>query len=507
MALDPVTIGRFRVLGTLGQGAMGVVYLAEDPLLKRGVALKVVQGAALFRADGLRRFQREAEISARLNHPNIVTVFDVGDEPDVGPFIAMEYVEGVSLAERLKTGPLTPEDAVAVLAQLRSALESAHRADIIHRDVKPENILLTHEGRLKLMDFGIARDEDPSVTATSTASYLGTPAFAAPEMLAGKKANPATDRWAFAVTAFECILGAAPFQGETISATLFLIAHDQPRFPTGMAPALRAVFERAFDKEPDHRHSDFGSFMWELVEALPLEGDDKARAHLQLESGASPTGSFPGLSALSSALPVIESVDESASRHRNIWIGGAAVMALGLGIWGWLSRTPRILTILSNPSGALVMADGAPLGETPLRNLRIGAGVRLLHLEKAGFLPLDHELAPGTQKLELQLKAAPYRVRVISEPAGASVFLDGNLRGETPVETLEIPGDGTHILKVERRGLVPWITQTQRDRALPNPILLQPLPHRKTQVPATKIEEEGKAKKFFKNLFKRKKSE
>ncbi|MBL0209880.1 MAG: serine/threonine protein kinase [Holophagaceae bacterium] len=493
MSLDPTTIGRYRVLGTLGEGAMGVVYLAEDPRLKRGVAIKVVQGAALSRRDGLRRFQREAEISARLNHPNIVTVFDVGDEPGIGPFIAMERVEGESLRERLQRGPLAPEEAIPILGQLRSALEAAHRADIVHRDVKPDNLIITPDGRLKLMDFGIARDDDPSVTATAV--YLGTPAYAAPELLAGQRASAATDRWAFAVTAFECIVGAAPFAGDTISATLFLIAHEAPRYPEGMAPGLKSVFQRAFDKEPLNRHPDLAAFMADLVEALPVDEETRTRARLQ---PAAPMAS----SQL--PLPVIEAEEDRLARRRWVGLGAAAAVLLVAGAWAWLARAPRIISVESDPPGALVLVDGKAYGETPLRNLRIAAGTRRLRLEKKGHVALDHELGPAEKALVLKLEAAPYHVRVRTEPPGAQVFLDGHLKGQTPLENLEIPGGGTHALKVEKTGFVPWTAQLRSDVPLPDPIRLQK-PSAARTTPKGKAEEPGKVKKFFSNLFKRKK--
>ena len=472
-----------------------MVYLAEDPLLKRGVAIKVVQGAALSRRDGLRRFQREAEISARLNHPNIVTVFDVGDEPGIGPFIAMEHVEGESLRDRLQRGPLPPDEAISILGQLRSALETAHRAEIVHRDVKPENLLITREGRLKLMDFGIARDEDPSYTAT--AAYLGTPAYAAPELLAGQRASAATDRWAFSVTAFECIVGAAPFPGETISATLFLIAHEAPRYPTGMAPELRAVFQRAFEKDPLNRHPDLATFMAEVVEALPMDMESKAKARMQM--GTPITSSQMAL-----PLPPIEAEEDRTARHRWIWAGAITTALLAAGGWIWLARAPRILSVESEPTGALVLADGKPLGETPLRNLRIGSGAQSLQLEKKGYLPLIHPLGPEENELKLKLKAAPFHVQVRSEPAGAKVFLDGNPKGETPLESVEVPGEGIHFLRVEKPGHAAWIAQLQADRPLPDPIRLQKVSAIKT-APKAKPEEPGKVKKFFSNLFKRKK--
>lgn len=495
MSLDPTTIGRYRVLGTLGEGAMGVVYLAEDPLLKRGVAIKVVQGGALSRGAALRRFQREAEISARLNHPNIVTVFDVGDEPGLGPFIAMEHIEGTSLRDRLLRGPLAPEEALSILGQLRSALEAAHRADIVHRDVKPENLIITPDGRLKLMDFGIARDEES--TATATAAYLGTPAYAAPELLAGQRATLATDRWAFAVTAFECIVGAAPFPGETISATLFLIAHEEPRFPAGMAEDLKAIFLRAFHKDPGRRPADLSSFMNDLIEALPLDETSRARARLQSDS---PMVSAP--TPLS--LPSIEAEEDRAVRRRWIWAGVALALLAMAAAWAWFARAPRILSIESEPPGALVSADGEPLGETPLRNLRVGPGVRALHLEKKGYVPLDHALDPQDKQVNLKLVAAPFPLQIHSDPSGAQVFLDGALKGETPLESLEVPGEGAHVLKVQKTGYAPWITHAQPQRPLPDPIRLQPTVRRKS-APKAKAEEPGKVKKFFSNLFKRKK--
>jgi serine/threonine protein kinase len=490
MSLDPTTIGRYRVMGTLGEGAMGMVYLAQDPLLKRGVAIKIVQGAALSRRNALRRFQREAEISARLNHPNIVTVFDVGEEPSIGPFIAMEYVEGESLRDRLRHGPLAPDEAISILGQLRSALEAAHRVDIVHRDVKPDNLIITPDGRLKLMDFGIARDEDPSVTATS--AYMGTPAYAAPELLAGQRANPATDRWAFAVTAFECIVGASPFSGDTISATLFLIAHEAPRFPVGMSPRLRELFKQAFDKEPGNRHPDLSTFMTELAEALPMDKESRARARMQL--GAPITSGWTPLT-----LPSIEAEEDLSARHRWIWIGAFAALLLIAGAWAWWTRAPRIISVESEPSGALVLADGKALGETPLRNLRIGPGAKTLHLEKKGYVALDHQLSSEERALRLKLKAAPFLIQVHSEPAGAHVFLDGKLKGETPLADLEIPGESTHTLKIEKTGYLPWITRPQADQPLPNPIRMQKFsPHK------TAPEKPGKVKKFFSNLFKRK---
>jgi len=202
-------------------------------------------------------------------------------------------------------------------------------------------------------------------------------------------------------------------------------------------------------------------------------------------------------------LPFIEAEEDRTARLHWIWIGTFATLALIAGTWVWLARAPRIISVESDPHGALILADGKALGETPLRNLRIGQGVRTLHLEKKGYVPLDHELRPEEKELKLKLRPAPFHVHVRSEPVGAQVFLDGHLIGETPLEDLEIPGEGIHILKVERSGHVSWITQVRADHTLPDPIRLQKISSGKTT--KAKPDEPGKVKKFFSNLFKRKK--
>jgi len=160
---------------------MGVVYLAEDPLLKRRLAIKVVRATGEERDQALERFKREAEISAQLNHPNIVTVYDVGEEPSIGPFIAMEYVEGNSLGRFIRDNSLDLETRFGILIQAMRALRAAHRNAIVHRDVKPDNILVAEDGRVKLMDFGIAKTMAPRLT--NAGEFLGSPAYSAPELL------------------------------------------------------------------------------------------------------------------------------------------------------------------------------------------------------------------------------------------------------------------------------------------------------------------------------------
>jgi serine/threonine-protein kinase len=263
------TIGRYVIDRPLGQGAMGVVYLAEDPLLKRRVAIKVVRATGEERDHALNRFRREAEISAQLNHPNVVTIFDVGDEPLVGPFIAMEYVEGNNLGFLIKEGSLDLEGRFNILIQTMRALRAAHRHAIVHRDVKPENILVAETGRVKLMDFGIARTMAPQSRAQE--EFLGSPAYSAPELLRGSDPTPASDRYSLAVTAFELLTGQLPHPGVTVSAVVNHVLMEPPVIPQGMSGDLAKVFRQALAQNPEERPGTLMEFLTALVDAYPLD--------------------------------------------------------------------------------------------------------------------------------------------------------------------------------------------------------------------------------------------
>lgn len=269
MAETPKNIGRYAVRRAIGQGAMGVVYLAEDPLLKRRLAIKVVRATGEERDQALERFKREAEISAQLNHPNIVTVYDVGEEPSIGPFIAMEYVEGNSLGRFIRDNSLDLETRFGILIQAMRALRAAHRNAIVHRDVKPDNILVAEDGRVKLMDFGIAKTMAPRLT--NAGEFLGSPAYSAPELLRGGDPTPASDRYAFAVTAFELLTGQLPHPGNNVAAVITHILTEPPVFPQGMSGDIAKVFRQALATDPEDRQATLMDFLLPLVDAHPLD--------------------------------------------------------------------------------------------------------------------------------------------------------------------------------------------------------------------------------------------
>ena len=269
MTALPTSIGRYQVLRAIGRGAMGAVYLAEDPLLKRRLAVKVVLAVGEERLNALERFKREAEISAQLNHPNVVTIYDVGEEPSLGPFLAMEFVEGSSLGRLIMEGSLDLETRFGILIQAMRALRASHRLAIVHRDVKPDNILVGEDGRVKLMDFGIAKTMAPTITGSG--EFLGSPAYSAPELLRGAEPTPSSDRYAFAVTAFELLTGALPHPGANVAAVITHILMEPPVIPHGMSGDVANVFRMALAQDPEDRHANLMEFLLALVDNYPLD--------------------------------------------------------------------------------------------------------------------------------------------------------------------------------------------------------------------------------------------
>jgi serine/threonine-protein kinase len=252
--------GRFEVQKELGKGAMGVVYLGKDPKIGREVAIKTLALAQEFEADELAdvksRFFREAETAGRLSHPNIVTIYDTGEEHDFC-YIAMELLKGGDLAAHVKPGKLLPMDkVVSIVARAADALGYAHRQGVVHRDIKPANMMYHAESdTLKVTDFGIARLTDSS--KTKTGMVLGTPSYMSPEQLAGKKVDGRSDLFSLAVSLYQLLSGRLPFDGESMAQLMFKIANEPPADIRGynaeLPRSLDAFLERALAKNPEER--------------------------------------------------------------------------------------------------------------------------------------------------------------------------------------------------------------------------------------------------------------
>jgi serine/threonine protein kinase len=270
-----LNFGKFEILAELGQGAMGKVYRAHDPILDRPVALKTVSPALLTGKDTLARFRREARAAARLQHLNIVTIYEVG-EVEGTHYIAMELVEGIDLAEAMVPADrFTLEQKVRMVVDVCRGLHFAHRMGVVHRDVKPANVRLTTDGTVKILDFGIAkslRTESTDPNLTQQGMVLGTPSYLSPELVQGAKVDHHADMWAVGVILYEMLAGRRPFEAPTITGLIHKIV-SQPAPPLDIKAlrvpeALAAVALRALDKEPARRFADLDEMGKVLLAAI-----------------------------------------------------------------------------------------------------------------------------------------------------------------------------------------------------------------------------------------------
>jgi serine/threonine-protein kinase len=266
--------GRYRILERIARGGMSTVYAAVDERLDRLVAVKVMSSALSADPAFSDRFAREARAAARLTHLNVVSVYDQGCE--VAPdghhvFLVMEMVEGRTLREFIRErGRLTPAEAISIMEPVLSALSAAHRAGLVHRDVKPENILLSDDGVVKVADFGLARAVESDASATRTGLMMGTVAYCAPEQISQGRADPRSDVYAAGVVLFELLTGAPPYKGESAMNVAYQHVHNRVPAPSsrvkGVPNEIDELVVAATDSDPDGRPGDAGAFLAEIAD-------------------------------------------------------------------------------------------------------------------------------------------------------------------------------------------------------------------------------------------------
>jgi serine/threonine-protein kinase len=271
-----VVDGRYRVLSRIGSGGMADVWLAEDTHLQRRVALKVLHNRFAQDREFVERFRREAEAAAGLQHPNVVGVFDRGDV-DGTYYIAMEYLQGRSLKELIEAG-LTPDQSIALIRQILEAAKFAHRNGVIHRDLKPQNVIVDAEGKAKVTDFGIARAGVSEITQTG--SVMGTAHYLSPEQAQGLEVTAASDLYSIGVILDEALTRRVPFEGDSAVTVALKQVSQAPQRPgavnPAVSPALDAVVMRALEKDPARRFQDADAFIAALDEARKSPGEVKA---------------------------------------------------------------------------------------------------------------------------------------------------------------------------------------------------------------------------------------
>ncbi len=264
-------LGQYRLLGTLGSGGMGTVYRAYDARLDREVALKFLPPHLGSQPEARERLLVEARAAAALEHPNVCTIHEIGETTDGRPFIAMACYAGETLKERLERGPVPPAEAVAIAAQIARGLAAAHARGIVHRDVKPGNVMLGADGTVRLLDFGLAKLQD--VTLTGPGITPGTVAYMAPEQVRGDRLDPRTDLWALGVVLYEMLTGKRPFQGGNGQAVRLAILNEEApplgRDRTDIPERLARVIERLLRKDPAARYRDAAELLGDLEPAPP----------------------------------------------------------------------------------------------------------------------------------------------------------------------------------------------------------------------------------------------
>ncbi len=405
-----VVDGRYRLLRRIGSGGMADVWLAEDPHLQRQVALKVLHSRFAQDREFVDRFRREAEAAAGLQHPNIVSVFDRGDVEGTY-YIAMQLLEGRSLKELIDAG-LTPEQAVGLVRQVLEAAGFAHRNGVVHRDLKPQNVIVDADGKAIVTDFGIARAGASEITQAG--SVMGTPHYLSPEQAQGFDVTAVSDLYSIGVILYEALTGRVPFEADSAVAIAMKQVSQTPQLPSSInpnvSPALDAVVMRALEKDSGQRFQSAAAFIAALDAALRSPG--------------TPGGGTAAFAALppSAAVPEEEQEDEERRRRTALWIAVAVAVLLGALIGLALTRdttteVPDVTSNQLNVAIALLEQNGFSVGKIDRVERQLAPNTVLEQHPIPGETSLDCAFLSffcSKPKVDLTVSAGPGTARVPS---------------------------------------------------------------------------------------------
>ncbi len=493
-------LGRYELLDVLGHGAMGVVYKAHDSFLDRIVAVKTYRQDVPITDAVKRRFEREVRTASKLNHPNVVVVYDGGLEQDV-PYLAMEFVEGPTLADELARHNRLPLDrALYIIRKIAEGLAYAHAHGVIHRDLKPANILLAGGTEPKIADFGVAKLMS-SASATALTSAVGTPSYMAPEQIDGSGVDVRSDVFAMGILAYELVTGRQPFVGEGWTAVMFQIMNVEPERPTAVDASLPAavdgVLARSLAKDPSKRTPDVTTFAKDLTDALTLKGaSPPPRSAAPVEEDSRSTldgGDFEAFRDLaprgrerSIAGPVIAVVVLLAAvAALAVYFGGAQRVSLPQG-------APIAMATVAPPTEAPAPAPttapttaptAAPTARpaTPVPTARpvekpteAPRAERTIAKPKPTAAPVAVKptiavaarLEPTRPPVVAPPPPPPVSARptvdVISDPPGADVLVDGAVKGRTPLRISDLE-PGSYHFEVRKEGRTSYRQATELD--------------------------------------------
>lgn len=423
-----MTISHFRILEKLGEGGMGIVYKAQDTRLDRFVALKFLPSHIARSEQERQRFVQEARSASALNHPNVCTIYGIG-EADGEQFIEMEFVDGVTLRERIAASPpMEMMRVVDVALQIGEALQEAHGKGIVHRDIKAENIMVDARDRIKVMDFGLAKLKG-SLKLTRTSSTIGTLAYMSPEQIQGKEADPRSDLFSFGVVLFEMVTGRMPFRGEHEAAVMYSIVNEPPEDPARYRPdtpeAMRSILVKALEKDPEDRYQS----MTDLLVDLRRLKKDSTRV-------VRPPEFRPAAGPASVGRKFPSFLTAAAFRHRIVAIAVLAAVVAGI-------------VLLSGPLRSLVSGpDRTVIVVLPFENL--GPSDKQYFVD--GMTEEVTSRLSGLSGLKviarssaMQYKNSPKSLKQIGAELGVSFVLQGTVRWETAGGTTNVRVNPTLI--------------------------------------------------------------
>jgi serine/threonine protein kinase len=381
------SLSHYKILAELGRGGMGIVYMAEDTKLDRTVAIKVLPSAALASEDDRARFYREAKAAAQLHHPHIASVFEIdeavpSDAPHgtpASPFIAMEFIDGETLQERTKHGPLKLEEAVRIASEIASALDAAHEKDIVHRDIKSANVMLTAKGSVKVLDFGLAKTA-ASTKLTKLGSTVGTVAYMSPEQARGEEVDLRTDLWSLGAVLYEMIAGRVPFPGDYEQAVLYEILNQDPEpltaLRTGVPMDLERHVGKLLKKKTEHRYQSAAGLL------ADLRSLDFTLRHQSRGDAPSPI------------------VQDSAALPKWVW-GMLAAVALISASLGWLAKPAPVEPSPSPRQFTLELPDafGGRIAWSPDESKLLYSAVdSQAYIGQYDLVTGEHTRVPGTER-------------------------------------------------------------------------------------------------------------
>lgn len=486
----PDSLGKYKIQRELGRGAMGVVYRGFDPFIEREVAIKTLRADAVDakeKAVLLERFQKEAKAAGRMNHPNIVQIYEYGEDADQ-VYIAMEIVQGVELRDYLEEGSkFSMESIVSMMQELLEALGFAHKHGVVHRDIKPGNIVVLPDGHIKIMDFGIARLE--SSTLTQAGTILGTPSYMSPEQFMGQRVDGRSDLFSAGVILYELLTGEKAFPGNAFSTIMHKVLKEDPPPPSELNVLVTREFDqvvkKALGKRPSERFQNAAEFSESLRRALAGETPfaapaPAADATVMMSDGtvvmseatvmmgaapaASPPPPPPSAEATMMAAPPSPASGAGARPAAMDWTEVIPPAQRG--------EPPGAPAAASAPVAAPVTPPAQPASKTPL--IAGGVAVALVAIALAVFMGGESS-APRQEPATAAAAKQVGWIKVESDPVGAVLVIDNGGFGGVAPTRLELP-PGPHQVRARKDGFQDWeaTIEIEAGQELPLNLTLSP---------------------------------